>query len=300
MKKFLLCAFAAAISIGASAETMRLSSITDVASWGGTDDVTKLEYDSEGRLVKASDDESVCTIDYSSLGEKKIGLTYVDVSDNDVTVFELVLNDDGLVESAKEYFQGIMIASYTFGYEDGYLVNYKDIRGKQTEETRLTYDNGVIMRQDYIDGESAKDNSSKIFEYDGVLNTGNLMLFDELFGVDLDEMEYVAMAGFMGKAPAQLPVKYTEIEDNESEYGSFTWTLDADGYPVKLESRYDRETDVTVFAWEADNAAVGTVLMDKDMQPEYYSIDGHKATSDSKGIVIERCANGIVRKYINM
>ncbi|MDE6336816.1 MAG: RHS repeat protein, partial [Muribaculaceae bacterium] len=61
MKKFLLCAFAAAISFGASAETMRLASITDVASGGGTDDVTKLEYDAEGRLVKASDDESVCT-----------------------------------------------------------------------------------------------------------------------------------------------------------------------------------------------------------------------------------------------
>lgn len=299
MKKFLLCAFAAAISIGASAETMRLASITDVASWGGTDDVTKLEYDSEGRLVKASDDDSVYTIDYSDLAEKKIGLTHVDVTDNDVTVFEMILNDDGLVESANEYFQGVLTASYTFGYEDGYLVNYKDIRGKQIEETILTYDNGMIMRQDYIDGESAKDNSSKLFEYDGIVNTGNLMLLDELFGVDLDEMEYVAMAGFMGKAPVQLPVKYTEIEDNESEFGTYTWTLDAYGYPVKLENKVGYETDTIVFAWEADNAAVGSVLMDKDMESVFYSIDGHKVTSESKGIVIERCADGTIRKYIN-
>lgn len=300
MKKFLLCAFAAAISIGASAETMRLASITDITSWGGTDDVMKLEYDSEGRLIKASDDDSVYTIDYSDLAEKKIGLTHIDVTDNDVTVFELALNDDGLVESAKEYFQGIIVASYAFGYEEGYLVNYKDIRGKQVEETKLTYDNGVIIRQDYIDGESAKDNSSKIFEYNGVMNTGNLMLFDELFGVDMDEMEYVAMAGFMGKAPVQLPVKYTEIEDNESESGTYTWTLDADGYPVKLENKVGYETDTMVFAWEADNAAVGSVLMDKNMDSVFYSIDGHKVTLQSKGIVIERCADGTVRKYINM
>lgn len=57
------------------------------------------------------------------------------------------------------------------------------------------------------------------------------MLFDTTLGIDMDEMQYAYFAGLLGKATTHLPVR---LVGNEGEEESFTWHLNASGYPTSM------------------------------------------------------------------
>lgn len=76
------------------------------------------------------------------------------------------------------------------------------------------------------------------------------MLFDETFGIDMDEMEYAYFAGLLGKATRNLPTERTE-DDGDSH--TYEWTLNGAGLPIKLVSTDfrdgDAEEQTMTFEW---------------------------------------------------
>lgn len=65
------------------------------------------------------------------------------------------------------------------------------------------------------------------------------MFYDEIFGIDMDEMWFAYYAGLLGKATKHLPVKdyyianFANYEDYEDVI-RFTWELNTNGFPISL------------------------------------------------------------------
>ena len=89
-----------------------------------------------------------------------------------------------------------------------------------------------------------------------VANKGNVMLFDESLGIDIDEMAPLYYAGLLGNGTRHLPMMMTEVEEEGSSYiYTYFWTLNASGFPTKFVSKYTSddytyESDVVEFSWK--------------------------------------------------
>lgn len=295
MRKFLLSFLAGAAALTAGAASRQLLSVTE-ESWG-EQYVTSYEYDAEGRLVKVTDGESVYTFDYSMLDSKKFVMTCVDPWETNVT--EMILNDDNLVERTVLYRDGELRNKYhAFEYTDGYLTNYKYIRPDEVEETRISYTDGRISLVEEIE-DSESECETITYEYDGIMNPGEIVMYDSVFNIDLDEIEYVAMTGMLGKIYNELPVKCTRTDLYGSESTPYKWTVDAEGFATKLEitDEWDNVESYS-FQWSG-STGVGTVSVDNNTDSRFFSVDGKRVASDAKGIVIERRADGSSVKRIN-
>lgn len=300
MGKYLLTFFLGAAALTASAAPRQLLSVTEEA-WGEKS-VTTYEYDAEGRLAKVVDGESVYTFDYSQLASKKVIMTRVDTyewsSEQEVTVTEMDLNDDNLVIKAIEIQNGEADEDYyVFEYTDGYLTSYKYIMTDEVEETRITYTDGKITLVEEID-ESESECETTTYEYAGIMNPGELAMFDNVFNIDLDDIEYVAMNGMLGKIYTELPVKSVSKDEYGSSEATFKWSVDEEGYAIKLESSSEWDNYTYSFEW-SDNSSVNTINADNAGSSQFFSIDGKSVAADARGIVIERRADGSAVKHYN-
>ena len=52
----------------------------------------------------------------------------------------------------------------------------------------------------------------------------------------MDEMWFAYYAGLLGKATKHLPLKLTHKSGSYEDITNFTWTLNANGFPILLES----------------------------------------------------------------
>lgn len=301
MRKSLLSVLLGAVALTASAASYQLLSVTE-ESWGQVYGKT-FEYDDAGRLVKIVDGESVYTFDYSQVASKKFIMTRVDTYEwepqPETTITEMTLNDDNLVIKAVEIEDGEVDDDYfTFDYTDGYLTNYKQVSPDEVEETKITYTDGKITKVENIDGESVSENETITFVYDGIMNPGALVMFDNIFDIDLDEIEYVAMTGMLGKIYSELPVKAISTDSYGSSEETFKWTVDAEGYADTLEVTSEWDNYKYTFKW-GDTSSVNAINVEKSADSKFFSIDGKRVSSDAKGIVINRRADGSAVKRIN-
>ncbi|MCM1152117.1 MAG: DUF4595 domain-containing protein [Muribaculum sp.] len=301
MSKLLLTAIFAAAAVTASAAPRQLLSITQ-EDYGSTY-LTSFEYDNAGRLVKIVDGNTTLTFDYSQLDAKKLVLTRVDSNEwstPDTSVYEMTLNDANLVAKWVETYNGVKDDDYcTFEYTDGYLTNFRQVSSDEVEETKISYVNGRIEKVENIDG-SVSECSAITFEYGDIQNPGSLVLYDIIFDIDFDDIEYVAMTGMLGKIYTALPIKATETDVYGSKTNLFKWTVDDEGYATKVEiteENYSQPYSYS-FAWSA-SSAVSAINADLKGTSRFFSIDGKSVASDAKGIVIERRADGSVIKRIN-
>ncbi len=300
MRKFLLSFAALSLALGASAASKRLASVTEMSY--GDEEKAVYSYDETGRLVSVESKYDLLTIDYSQVAAKKLVITEQDKYDKSVYTYEMTLNDEGLVVRGVECENGVPDDDYVlFEYTDGRLTNFKQVDPDEVEETRITYDaDGLVAKVENIDGNSVSENETITFEYGDIPNTGSLQLWDELFSVDLDTFALAATAGFMGKAPAQLPVKAIETDVYGTDTEVFEWEVSEDGYVTKLTIPNEwGGSEVYAFAWEIDDSGVAGIVTDKDGITRYYDLNGVEVSSDTKGIVIERKADGTVTKRIN-
>lgn len=299
MRKLVLSFLAGAAVLTAGATSRQLLSVTEEA-WGDKY-VTSYEYDAEGRLVKVTDGYSVYTFDYSQLASKKFMMTRVDAyewGDPETTVTEMTLNDNNLVVKAVEIYNGEIDDDYsTYEYTDGYLTNYKYIRPDEVEETKISYTDGRITKVENIE-ESESECETITFEYDGIKNPGEIVMFDNIFDIDLDDMEYAAMTGMLGKIYNELPVKAVSTDLYGSSEENFAWTVDAEGYASSLEITNEWDNYKYSFEWSG-TTGVGSVSVDNAAESQFFSVDGKRVASDAKGIVIERRADGTSVKRIN-
>lgn len=154
--------------------------------------------------------------------------------DGDRNIFNLSLNELGFTKYCRQIESDGNVEEWWFEYNaDGQLSKMTRSEG-DNEVTSITYVNGNITK--VVGGGNDPDSTNDYtISYGSPLieNKGCIMLFDATFGIDMDEMEYAYFAGLLGKATKNLPIE--RIDSVDGDRGTYTWTLDSNGMPVKVE-----------------------------------------------------------------
>ncbi|MDO4319419.1 MAG: DUF4595 domain-containing protein, partial [Bacteroidales bacterium] len=183
-------------------------------------------------------------------------------------IFYIQLNEKGFIEYAFEEENNDTPSSdeWWFKYNDnGQMVEMKRTEG-DNEVTSIKYNaDGDIVEvrvKDDIDGEKhvTTVGYTDATHATAIVNKSGMMLFDDSFRIDMDEMAPAYFAGLLGKGTVHLPlsaVEKTTIKSSnytdKSDY-TFQWILSSSDMPVKFISTqtYDGGyTDVTEveFKW---------------------------------------------------
>lgn len=228
-------------------------------------DGNTITKNSQGQVVKISDNDGTeVTFEYvTSRADVKaydVLMTLYEDGKKDCD-FKIRLNNRGFAEYALQtsidsYDNSTYTDEWYFSYNgDGRLTQLKRSEGADEglfEVDDIIYAGGNIIRVNHTDGESDSENDIAEIAYDStpVVNKGGIMLFDECFGIDMDEFAVAYYAGLLGKATKNLPAKRTYSAD---EYYTFAWTLNNAGLPTLLKttehygsSSYD---DEITFNW---------------------------------------------------
>lgn len=223
-------------------------------------------YDCNGLLVSLEEPISVgydyhnVTFEYGK-GTRAAADNYVrmtnEVDNGCTTYWDMKLNRYGFVESCREtYDDGDPdYDAWYFDYDnDGHLIHIKEIWNDLTDEDEryITWKDGNIVSVERSYGGSKDKYSISYFKSDNTMteNKGCIMLY-EAMGTGLDMMQWAYYAGLLGKPTKNLPCSlYRLAEGQHSEKGSckLTWTLDSNGYPVKVDyapSNGTTFTDIT-------------------------------------------------------
>lgn len=176
----------------------------------------------------------------------------------DSTVIYMQLNDKNFVKYALEIYSDGETDEWWFDYNADGQLNYLKRSEGDNEVTRITYANGNIIGVAVTDDDHKTPSTYSISYTDDnvkapIANKGGIMLFDDLFHVDMDEMEVAYYAGLLGKSTQSLPVNMY-YANSEGEYNdSFIWTLNNAGLPTKLvikgEAPLGTYEDETTFVW---------------------------------------------------
>ena len=174
--------------------------------------------------------------------------------------FYLQINEQGFIAYALQVYVNAEYSDDEWWFEynsDGQMTSMKRSEG-DNEVSRMTYVNGDITSVSITNDDHPKA-SVYVIEYTSadvkvaVANKGGIMEFDEVFGIDMDEMAPAYYAGLLGRATKNLPVKCYK-DDPEDEYSStFKWDLNANQLPVKLTITYQSGSwtseDVLEYKW---------------------------------------------------
>lgn len=209
----------------------------------GTESIT-FEY---GKFV--SDKEYQAVVRFRDTEDK--------MDDYDVYV---QLNDQGFVTTAIQnylYVNDGYQETWAFQYDaEGHMTGMQRSEGGDRYVITWSGDNIVSVSKDDEDG----DHSDYTIAYTDaahkspVANKGCVMLYDQTFGIDMDEFSLIYYAGLLGKATANLPLANTrKAVEGGNPYTStdtFQWILNGNGYPTKfIETESDGYIDVITFAW---------------------------------------------------
>jgi hypothetical protein len=203
------------------------------------DDMNIGQDEESGLVTNIQTEYDNVTFDYMAKTEDGKNIIKMTIDGDDETyILEMEKGDNGFINHCKETYKSGKTDTWDFTYDsEGYLI--KMVRSESSETTTITYENGDIVRTVMLseDEEPAKS-YEHIIDYTNdtvttpIENKGCIMLYDQTFGVDLDEMRYAYYAGLLGKATKHLPLKLTWVSDNDID--NFIWTLDASNFPASL------------------------------------------------------------------
>ncbi len=191
--------------------------------------------------------------------DKTVSMTVTE-EDGYKFVLNMEIGDNGFVKYCEEIEPEGEMDYWWFGYNEDNQLNYMKRSEGGNEVTNITYEGGNITKVSMYseeDGESADFTISYTSEaFPNMLdNKGCILLFDETFGIDMDEMKYAYFAGLLGKATKNLPVFCKETSSTDGwQDEEYTWTLNADKLPIVLEikatSQYGGEYEESLtFEW---------------------------------------------------
>ncbi|MCH5175154.1 MAG: DUF4595 domain-containing protein [Prevotellaceae bacterium] len=176
-------------------------------------------------------------------------------------ILNMEVGDNGFVRYCEEVYiddeDDYEIDTWEFGYNSDGQLNYMKRSEGGNEVTNITYQNGNITKVKMRSEEDGEGSDYTVgytsASYPTMIeNKGCLMLFDETFGIDMDEMWYVYYAGLLGKPTKNLPAFLTETySDSPSDtyIETFTWQFNSDGYPTKMVANSDWGWDDYYFRW---------------------------------------------------
>lgn len=169
--------------------------------------------------------------------------------DIEVMTLYLTLNEQKFVKYAYEEYsrpdlEGSAFDEWWFEYNSAGQLKYMKRTEGNNEVTTITYDDGNITDVSYqcdrVDPESDEgDNGHYSVTYGStpIANIGGIMMYDECFGIDTDEMQFSYYAGMLGKATKDLPIKLTDKK--YPWHMDFEWSMNPKGLPIQLRAIED-------------------------------------------------------------
>lgn len=194
---------------------------------------------------------------YSRAENYDLCMMVFDSGESGEDLFHFQLNEKGFAKYCKQIEGDGDVEEWWFEYDsEGRLTKMKRSEGGN-EVTEISYANGDIVsvkmrsEDDGAGGDWGIGYGSTPIE-----NKGCIMMWDECYGIDMDEMQYAYFAGLLGMPTKHLPAecKYKHFDPSgelENEWvASFTWTLNESGMPTKLVTKKTNEDDeTTLFVW---------------------------------------------------
>ncbi|HEY9551335.1 MAG TPA: DUF4595 domain-containing protein [Prevotella sp.] len=275
MKQILKAAFFAVVLLGATATFTSCGSNDDNQQGGtvqaGTDvnplkvftgglpvslDGATLTKNAKGQVTAIKTKDETVTFEYKDAATRATAAAPQVVmtiqGSEEKLVCNLYLGSDGFVKHCDETetYKGESPQKETWDFtynSDGQLLTMLRSEGGN-ERTIVKYNGGNIVEVTNTSDEKPGDKDICKISYTSknilspIPNKGCLMIFDEIFDIDMDEMIYAYYAGLLGKATKHLPISCVDEGGDED---IFTWIINAQGYPTSLEYDNDKYT----FTW---------------------------------------------------
>lgn len=196
----------------------------------------------DGLVTRISDDDKV--VNFSYISESRASDYDVVMSTQEFDMY-ITINKSGFANHCKEVMADGETEEWWFEYNsDGQLNKMRRTEGNN-ETTDILYSGGDIVSVKVRNNDNDGDDNVINYGSSPIENKGSIMLFDETFGIDMDEMIYAYYAGMLGTATKSLPVSYsyTTYESGiaDTDIESFEWTLNASGLPISLVMRPSNE-----------------------------------------------------------
>lgn len=215
----------------------------------------QLTVNADGLLTEVADLKDSKTITFEYVGSRAADQTYnakmtvAPTRDRKkADVYYLTLNAQGYIASAIEVEYDGDRTAYAFTYNaDGRLTTMTK-NDTKVETSTLTYTDGDVTA--VTDG-TESDTFAYTFNGSAVQpNTAGIMLFDEVYDLDMGDLEIAYFGGMLGTAANNLPATRTE---RSGETEQFVWTVGDNGKPARLEI-YDLGTNTQIdevinFTW---------------------------------------------------
>lgn len=173
--------------------------------------------------------------------------------DGDIIDYTLTIGDNGFVShayvkvDASTNHNADEEGEWTFSYDNnGHLTQarheYVDIYGEEDYTVTLVWAEDNIIKT-YKDDHEGGEWDSYSYQYTSlkyptaIENKGALLLFEDIYPIELYNFEWVYYAGMLGKGPKNLAVSCYENEDEDDEVyiTNFIWALDQNGYPTEFD-----------------------------------------------------------------
>ena len=216
---------------------------------------------SEGLVTRITDGDEVTTFNYNpSKSDSRAASRPSDCdmtmkvewgSDADGVDFYIRLNSQGYIDYAfeedEDEYDGITYNEWWFKYNSkGQLVEMKRTEG-DNEVTTITYNaDGDIVSVALRDDEEGQKTTATVGYTDAshsspILNKSGIMLYDDSFRIDMDEMAPAYYAGLLGKGTTHLPLTNKEVSDGYTDNYTFVWEFNSNDMPVKFTSSYSNQ-----------------------------------------------------------
>lgn len=225
-----------------------------------TVDGGKLTLDSQRRLSDINLRDKTYKFDYSSAifnGTRyDLTMTVNDTDDNDTDIYYIKLNAQGYAHFVLCYdLEDNTFDQLTFAYNgDGHLTTVTN--SADNDAYHITYSDGNIDTVDHYD--HAGNHCIYSFVYTNadittpIANKGKIMLYDEVYHVDVDDLEAAYFAGILGQATDNLPMGFDRTKhlstSNPTDTQLYHWTLNINDYPsIFWKGNYG--FDAVTFTW---------------------------------------------------
>lgn len=227
----------------------------------------------DGLVTKIDDDGTVYTFDYTGAEAKSRATRPTDYDmtmnvewggDEGGVDFFIKLNAQGYIEYAYEECEsesdGFQVDEWWFKYNAaGQLIEMKRTEGGN-EVTTITYNaDGDITKVSVKDDEDDNKMETTISYTDAthknaIVNKSGIMLYDDSFRIDMEEMAPAYFAGLLGKGTKHLPLSLSAVEkdlrpghEEHVDNYSFAWEFNASDMPIKFTS--SDTDDPIIFKW---------------------------------------------------
>lgn len=209
----------------------------------------QVNYDDQGRVISLVNSDGTVAFTYNDGTRVSAKEWDVKMKDNDDNIFYIRLNKTGFAGDVLETgedgtdtwkftynAQGQISSMYRSENEATWYVEYRN--GDITKVTKKADDpqNSYTTTLVYTNAKYK----------DAIENKGCIMLFDDMYNIDMDEMWPAYYAGLLGRSTKHLPVGCKEDEDTYN----YKWEFDGNGYPIFFSGDESQSYDGTYFTWK--------------------------------------------------